>query len=255
MIANFVLSLLCTLLLFQAPGASPSPKSKNTSKDNKTQVTPTPDASASPTPSPCPHTVEEAPAQPTVVRCIHSAKDTDFQHVIFMNKSIERGNNVTVPILGLKAWVNQSKDHDPQALRLFLAGHLLPKDEQSSVVVDQGYINFQLTSLSSGNDSDERKAWVLIFTEARRQTNGAVPISVGLPKDLQPFASDAFINLNVYPSYTRYVVVGLVLLLIAVFCLGGNRICFVTLLMAARLPPPKHRIAWVACRWRGGFAW
>jgi hypothetical protein len=235
MIANFVLSLLCTLLLFQAPGASPSPKSKITSKDNKTQASastknkkvakveappPTPDAAASPTPSPCPHTVEEAPAQPTVVRCIHSAKDTDFQHIIFMNKSIERGNNVTVPILGLKAWVNQSKDHDPQALRLFLAGHLLPKDEQSSVVVDQGYINFQLTSLSSGNDSDERKAWVLIFTEARRQTNGAVPISVGLPKDLQPFASDAFINLSVYPSYTRYVVVGLVLLLIAVFVLG-----------------------------------
>ena len=234
MIANFVLSLLATLLFFQVPAASPA-HSKETSKSNKTQPSasakdkktakaeappPTPDAAASPTPSPCPHTVEEAPAQPTVVRCIHSAKDTDFQHVIFMNKSIERGNNVTVPILGLKAWVNQSKDHDPQALRLFLAGHLLPKDEQSSVVVDQGYINFQLTSLSSGNDSDERKAWVLIFTEARRQTNGAVPISVGLPKDLQPFASDAFINLSVYPSYTRYVVVGLVLLLIAVFVLG-----------------------------------
>lgn len=137
-----------------------------------------------------------------------------------MNKSIERGNNVTVPVLGLKAWISQSKDHDPHALRLFLAGHLLPKDEQSSMVVDQGYINFQLTSLSNGNDSDERKAWVLIFTEARRQTNGAVPISVGLQKDLQPFASDAFINLSVYPWYTRYVVVGLVLLLIAVFVLG-----------------------------------
>lgn len=137
-----------------------------------------------------------------------------------MNKNIERGNNVTVPILGLKAWVEQSKDHNPHDLRLFLAGHLLPKDEQSSVVVGQGYINFQLTSLSSGNDSDERKAWVLIFTEARRQTNGTVPISVGLPKDLQPFASDAFINLSVYPSYTPYVVIGLVLLLIAVLVLG-----------------------------------
>lgn len=230
MIANFALYLLCTLLFFQVPGAAPSPNSTGASKDQKPQAKasrkkveappPTPDAAASPTPSPCPYTVEEAPALPTVVRCIHSAKDTNFEHVIFLNKNIERGNNVTVPILGLKAWVSQSKDHDPHALRLFLAGHLLPKDEQSSVVVDQGYINFQLTSLSNGNDSDERKAWVLIFTEARRQTKGAVPISVGLPKDLQPFASDAFINLSVYPWYTRYVVVGLVLLLIAVFVLG-----------------------------------
>ena len=242
MIANFVLSLLATLLFFQIPAASPAP-AKETSKSTKTQSSastknikaaqvdappPAPDAAASPTPSQCPYTIEDAPAQPMVVRCIHSAKDKNFEHVIYMNKSIERGNNVTVPILGLKAWVDQSKgqskeqgkEHDPQALRLFLAGHLLPKDEQSSVVVDQGYINFQLTSLSSGNDSDERKAWVLIFTEARRQTNGAVPISVGLPKDLQPFASDAFIQLSVYPWYTRYVVVGLVLLLIAVLVLG-----------------------------------
>jgi len=235
MIANLSLSLLLTLLLFQVPGASPSPTSKASGKNDKPQANtssknkktakveappPIPDAAPSSTPSPCPHTVEEAPAQPTVVRCIHSAKDTNFEHVIYMNKNIERGNNVTVPILGLKAWVDQSKDHNPHDLRLFLAGHLLPKDEQSSVVVGQGYINFQLTSLSNGGDSDERKAWVLIFTEARRQTNGAVPISVGLPKDLQPFASDAFINLSVYPSYTPYVVVGLIFLLIAVLVLG-----------------------------------
>jgi hypothetical protein len=235
MIANLSLSLLLTLLLFQVPGASPRPTSKASGKNDKPQTKtstknktaakvevppPTPDAAPSPTPSPCPYTIEEALVPPRVVNCIHSAKDTDFRHVIFLNKNIERGNNVTVPILGLKAWASQSKDHDPHALRLFLAGHLLPKDEQSSVVVDQGYINFQLTSLSSGNDSDERKAWVLIFTEARRQTDGAVPISVGLPKDLQPFASDAFIHLSVYPSYTRYVVIGLVLLLIAVLVLG-----------------------------------
>lgn len=233
MIANFSLSLLLTLLLFQVPGASPSPNSKQannkapakaSTKNKKTTSVQAPPpiaaAAPSPTPGPCPYTVEEAPPQPTVVQCIHSAKDTNFQHVIYMNRNIERGNNVTVPILGLKAWVDQSKDHNPHDLRLFLAGHLLPKDEQSSVVVGQGYINFQLTSLSNGSDSDEKKAWILIFTEARRQPNGVVPISVGLPKDLQPFASDAFINLSVYPSYTPYVVVGLVLLLIAVLVLG-----------------------------------
>jgi len=235
MIANFSLSLLLTLLLFQVPGASPGSKPKEANKDNKTQASastknkkaakaeappPTPDAAASPTPSPCPHTVEETPPQPTVVTCIHSAKDTNFQHLIRMNNPIERGNNITVPIIGLQAWIAKNKGIDPHALRLFISGHLLPTDPQSSLVVDQGYINFQLTSLSSGGDSDEKRAWVLIFTEARRQPNGIVPISVGLPKELQPFASEAFISLRIYPWYTLYVVVGLVLLLIAVLVLG-----------------------------------
>jgi hypothetical protein len=235
MIANFSLSLLLTLLLFQVPGVSPGPNSKQTNKDNETQAKAsannkkaakveappsTPDAAPSPTLSPCPHTVEEAPPQPMVVTCIHSAKDTNFQHVIRMNNPIERGNNITVPIVGLQAWIDKNKGIDPHALRLFISGHLLPTDPQSSLVVDQGYINFQLTSLSSGSDSDEKRAWVLIFTEARRQPNGIVPISVGLPKELQPFASEAFISLRIYPWYTLYVVVGLVLLLIAVLVLG-----------------------------------
>lgn len=234
MIANFSLSLLLTLLLFQVPGASPSPASKKTSKDNKTQAkasaknknaakveTPPPTADAVPslTPNSCPNTVEEAPPQPVVVTCIHSAKDTNFQHVIRMNNPIERGNNITVPIVGLKAWIDNNKGIDPHALRLFISGHLLPTDPQSSLVVDQGYINFQLTSLSK-DDSDEKRAWVLIFTEARRQPNGVVPISVGLPKELQPFASEAFISLRIYPWYTPFVIVGLLLILIEVLVLG-----------------------------------
>jgi hypothetical protein len=121
MIANFSLSLLLTLLLFQVPGASPSPTSKVSGKNDKPQAKassknkttakleapppPPPDAAPSSTPSPCPHTVEEAPPQPTVVTCIHSVKDTNFQHVIRMNNPIERGNNITVPIVGLKTWM------------------------------------------------------------------------------------------------------------------------------------------------------
>ena len=174
----------------------------------------------------CANTLEQANSSPVVVECIHSEKDTDFKQVISMNNPIERGDNVTVPVAGLKAWIdekddkNKSKGHDPHALRIFLAGHLLPKDEPSMVMVDQGYINFQLTSLSGSSDTDEKKAWVLISAEARRHPNGVVPISVGLPKDLQPFASDAFISLRIYPSYTPYVAVFLILLLIAVVVLG-----------------------------------
>ncbi|MFL6386110.1 MAG: hypothetical protein ACJ71U_01365 [Terriglobales bacterium] len=235
MIANFSLSLLLTLMLFQVPGAAPSRPSKETGKDNKPQAKAsaknkkaakveappsTADAKPSATPNPCPYTVEEAPAQPMVVPCIHSAKDTNFEHLIRMNNPIERGNNITVPILGLKAWMDRNKGINPRDLRLFISGHLLPTDPQSSFMVDQGYINFQLTGLSSGSDSAEKSAWILIFIEARRQPNGIVPLSVGLPKELQPFASEAFISLRVYPWYTRYVVVGLVLLLIAVFALG-----------------------------------
>ena len=140
MIVNFALSLLTALLFFQLPAASPAPK--ETPKSTKTQVSagtknkkavkveappPAPDAAVSPTPSPCPYTVEEAADPPMVVRCIHSAKDKNFEHVIFMNKSIERGNNVTVPILGLKTWISQSKDHTPHDLRSFFRRSLIAK--------------------------------------------------------------------------------------------------------------------------------
>ncbi|HEY2232563.1 MAG TPA: hypothetical protein VGK01_03720 [Candidatus Angelobacter sp.] len=136
-----------------------------------------------------------------------------------MNNPIERGDNLTVPIAGLKEWA-KDKSHDPHALRLFLAGHLLPKDDQTSVMVDQGYINYQLTTLSGGSDVVEKNAWILILSEARRQPNGTLSISVGLPKDLQPFSSDSFIRLRIYPWYSKAVFVLMGLLFICVIILG-----------------------------------
>src|SRR6185437_6298750 len=94
------------------------------------------------------------------------------------------------------------------------------KDEPSSVMVDQGYINFQLTSLSSGSDPDEKRAWVLIFSEARRHSDGIISVSVGLPKELQPFRSDAFTHLRVYPWYSKGVFILIGLLVISVVVLG-----------------------------------
>jgi len=174
-----------------------------------------------------------------------------------MNSIIERGDNVTVPIVGLKEWANDKahKDHDPHALRLFLAGHLLPKDEPSLIELEQGYVNFQLTPLSGASDADEKKAWLQIFTEARRQEGGRVSITVGLPKDLQPFYSESFISVRVYPPYTPYVVAGLAVLLVALGCWAGNLTCYAISPKAVRQNRPRHHSAWEECRWRGGFIW
>jgi hypothetical protein len=190
-----------------------------TKKPERTEAA-TPVASPSPTPPPCEWTVEEKISVPKVVNCIHLEKDANFSHVISMNSIVERGDTITVPIVGLKEWVKSQKDHDPHALRLFIAGHLLPKDEPSLIELDQGYINFQLTNLSGGSDADERKAWIFIFNEARRRDEGVLPITAGLPKDLQPFSSEAFLHVRVYPFYTAYVSAGLILLLIALVILG-----------------------------------
>lgn len=176
-------------------------------------------AVATPSPTPSCLTAEEKVSPPEVVLCIDSFKGTKFSQHITMNSIIERGNTITVPIAGLKEWADdkEHKDHDLHALRLFLAGHLLPEDEPSGIQVDQGYINFKLTTLSK--DADERKAWTELLSEAQHQ-GGKVSISVGLPKELQPFRSVAFISLRVYPVYTPYVVIGLVLLLIALIVLA-----------------------------------
>jgi hypothetical protein len=194
-------------------------KQEARARDKNAAVTPS--ASPSPTPPPC-QTVQETVSSPQVVDCIHSSADTTLSHAIYMNSIIERGDNVSVPIVGLKEWANDKtqKDHDPHALRLFLAGHLLPKDEPSLIELEQEYLNFQLTTLSTASDTDEKKAWLQIFTEARRQKGGRVPITVGLPKDLQPFYSESFISVRVYPAYTAYVVVGLGILLVALLVLG-----------------------------------
>src|SRR5262249_27220283 len=181
--------------------------------------TPAGPPAATPSPTPSSFTAEEKISAPEVVECIDSGKGTRFYQHITMNLIVERGDSVTVPIAGLKEWASERQaDHDPNSLRLFLAGHLLPDEKPSGIQIDQGYINFQLTTLSA--NADERKAWTELLSEARRHEGGRVSISVGLPKNLQPFKSLSYIGLRVYPVYTPYVAIGLAILLVALVVLA-----------------------------------
>jgi hypothetical protein len=133
------------------------------------------------------------------------------------------GDSITVCVKGLKNWAEQKvgpdqKPRDSRKLRLFLAGNILPQEEPTLVSLDQEYVNFFLHPNTS--DAIERQSWFHILQEARRHDDGSIQISVGSLDDLQPFSSDQFIKLKVYPKYTAAVVVFLGILLAALIFLG-----------------------------------
>ncbi len=129
----------------------------------------------------------------------------------------ELGQPITVSVKGLNGWSKQ-KGNDVRSLRLYLAGQMLPKQQPSLISLSQEYVNFILRPDMS--DSEDRRRWTLILQEARRQYEGSIPISVGPSSSLQPFDSEGFIRLQVYPRYTPLVVGLLVALFLALIALG-----------------------------------
>lgn len=125
----------------------------------------------------------------------------------------ELHRQITVCIKGLNNWA-RTPGHDPRNLRLFLAGHMLPKLDFASISESQEYVNFVLRPDSS--DKEDRKRWVQILDESRRATvPNEIPLSVGVEKNREPFDSEEYITLNVYPHYTYAVI----LLLIAILAI------------------------------------
>jgi hypothetical protein len=128
----------------------------------------------------------------------------------------ELNHPVTVALTGLREWVTAGKNN-PNDLRLFLAGRILPDSEPLGISLSQGYLNFQLNL-----DPDDRVGWVQVLSEARRAADHRISISIGPKSSKQAFDSDVFITLNVYPRYTRYVVISLLLLLVGLVILGAT---------------------------------
>jgi hypothetical protein len=125
------------------------------------------------------------------------------------------GNAVTVAFDGLDRW---SKDnHDPNSLRLFLGGRMLDDCKPILVNREQNYINFRLEMRPADRDK-----WVDIFTETIRTGKYDVPMSVG-PKDSnEPFESSEKLHLQVYPEYTFWVVLLLIIMLFCLIWLGRS---------------------------------
>jgi hypothetical protein len=147
----------------------------------------------------------------------------DEQEIVYDNGHVrisswvESGNVLTVPICGLGAWTKASGDNNPLNLRLFLAGRML-EGVPVLVNVPQEYLNFKLALENA--DQNEKAVWIDVLNAARRAREGRIPISVGVEGKYQPFASHAYVTLNVYPRYTPLVLALLVLLLLALLWLG-----------------------------------
>lgn len=147
--------------------------------------------------------------QPTVAPCV-VLRDL---HQVNTSSSAKLNGSVTVVLHGLRDWVWDR--NDPNRLRLYLAGRMLPDAVPVLINLSQDYVNFDLKL-----NPDDRSLWVQIMAEARRQPGHRIPVSVGLLEEKQPFESSTYLSFAVYPWYTPYVLGLLVVLLIALIWLG-----------------------------------
>lgn len=145
-----------------------------------------------------------APEEPTVVE---SNGDMRTQEWFELNQS------VTVALYGLRDWAHRG-ENNPNDLRLYLAGRMLPNSEPTGYMLSQQYLNFRPTL-----DAADRDAWVQILTEARKRP---ITLTVGPKNSKQPFESTVDATLNVYPPWTPVVIVLVVLLLTVLVLLGRN---------------------------------
>lgn len=132
---------------------------------------------------------------------------------------------LTVAMGGLQDWAAIS-GHDPNALRLWLAGRMLPALKPTLANVQQEYLNFQITLMP-----EDRERWLAILTEARRHPQQLVPVSVGTQDSTQPFESKVYVAFRLYPSYAWAVKLALCALATAIVALGARS-------NLLRVPPP-----------------
>jgi hypothetical protein len=135
---------------------------------------------------------------------------------------------VTVVLAGFQDWSSKA-GNDPNNLRLFLGGRMIPDLEPSVIVRSQEYVNFELSI-------KPRDVLVAILTAARSAPGHTLPLSVGLKDTKQPFDSKQFLTLGVYPRWAPAVTAGLIALVVGLILLGK----YTTLLKDTSLgPDPK----------------
>ena len=163
---------------------------------------PTP-ASAQASTQNCPKALHE---RPTIVDEKGGIKGTTWT---------ELSGTVTVVIDGICQWVQANKA-EPANLRLYLAGALLDKSAPTVANLPQDYLKFDLELEPNVN----RDQWIKILWTVRETRGHQINIAVGDPTRKEVFESQKFITFNVYPSYTPWVVAGLVFIAIAMIGLG-----------------------------------
>ena len=155
------------------------------------------------------------------------------KEVVSTSSSARVNGSVTVVLRGLRDWVRQGRD--PNHLRLYLAGRMLPDSVPTLINLAQGYVNFDLKL-----DPSDRALWVQVLTEARRQHDNLIPISVGLSTEKQPFDSSVYLAFKIYPWYTP-LIFGLLGLLFAALLWLGARYDLLRDTVADAPAPPARR--------------
>lgn len=161
-----------------------------------------------------PKDMSSAAPRPRVAPCVIPPDGRQIN----TSPSAKLNASVTVVLEGLREWA--AAGNDPNRLRLYLAGRMLPDAVPILINRSQDYVNFDL-KLSP----DDRSLWVQVMTEARRQVDNRIPMSVGLQDEKQPFDSlsyPLYVSFEVYPRYTVAVLGLLVILLAALIWLGAR---------------------------------
>jgi hypothetical protein len=134
-------------------------------------------------------------------------------------------DRLDVEIRDLKPWRDQSAANASAPLHLYLAGIELKNLTMASGKADRQDDTGRWVStlgvtldIGGGDDKDgsQRKAWVQVLQAAMK--THTTPLSVGPATG--PFASEALIDLRVFPSYTWLVVTFLAALLVVLIVLG-----------------------------------
>jgi hypothetical protein len=177
----------------------------------------------------------QAPSTPTPAQsAIHDhAKGTPAVSVVAANAHAtttaksELDQPITVVVNGLQEWIQAG--NKPSDLRLFLSGQMITKNAPTLISARDEYVMFQLEI-----DPQDRDTWVQILYEARRAKDHSIPLSIGPQDSKQPLDSQLDLELQVYPTYTPFVILLLVVLLGSMIVLGQRS----DLLREITNPPP-----------------
>ena len=124
-------------------------------------------------------------------------------------------DDVTLVLQDLDACLMQEKILESD-FRLALDGTMLPKLIPTAGPAKQNYVKFTLRI--DPYDRDDRSRWAKII-RAMRESNNGVTFTLS-KKDGTLFPSRQRIKINLYPSYTPIVMVGLIVILIGLIALG-----------------------------------
>jgi hypothetical protein len=132
-------------------------------------------------------------------------------------------SDIVVEVRNLKQCLAEKKlQKNGTSLRLMIDGKTL-KNVVEVPNVDENYVKFFFHIDShSATDPQERENWAEIVRAVRQSQGTGVSLSVTDPGTGEVFPSSLRIVLNLYPWYAKWVVVGMIIVLLVLLLLGAK---------------------------------